>query len=408
MLQRSERQAWLFNSIVVLGLLLTAFSSLKLYFTWSLPLTVISTISFVSCFLYIAVYRKIQYIPTYKFVLCCILSMVFLYEIVFIVETLPALFVTLVSCFICNFVIIVENDTKKMLLDCLVKTTQIMVAVSLLWWILFLLGYSLPHYYSETDAFYVHTVYYLFLLNGVPMEQVVPRFAGFFMEPGHLGTTCCFILYINKFKFRDFGNIVLLLGVLFSLSLAAYGLLIGGYALYLFLYAKRGLRYLLLFIIAVVVIWFISYNYRNGDNYLYMKIFSRLAFEDGEMVGNNRVTSYFEEIFANYMNSSDIWLGKGRDAFASNGIVGTLYGCAGWQRFLYVRGISGIVLLMFFLYSYLRRYYTRLGLGFFILYIVANGIRDYPLKEYWLFFYLLALPLFSVDKNMVGKYKKRI
>lgn len=395
-MQLSIRQDRLFNGITVVCILLTAFCSLKLYFTWALPLTAVAAFSLFSCILYITLYKRIQFVSTFKIELCIILTIVFLYEILLIAESILSALVTLIGCFICCFIIISENKEKNDWLSYLIKATQIFTTISLIGWIVFLLGYPLPSYFSQTDVYYAHTVYYLFLLNGLPGEQLIPRFAGFFMEPGHLGTTCCLMLYINKFNLKHLGNIVLLLAVLFSLSLAAYGLLIGGIGLYFLFSKKRGLWYLFFFGISVVLIWIISYNYQSGDNYLYMKIFSRLEFVDGEMVGNNRTTNFFDTIFTKFLDSTDIWTGVGKEAFNSRGATGILYGCAGWQRYFYLRGIIGTFLILLFLLAYLRKFYSKLGLGFFILYVVTNGIRDYPLKEYWLFLYLMALPILRV------------
>lgn len=86
----------------------------------------------------------------------------------------------------------------------------------------------------------------------------------------------------------------MLLGVLFSLSLAAYGLLIGGVALYIFYNTKRGMIYVTVFSLFIAVVWIISINYNSGENYLNKRIFERLIFEDGEMMGANRTTDFFK------------------------------------------------------------------------------------------------------------------
>ena len=83
-----------------------------------------------------------------------------------------------------------------------ISCTQFIVAIGLFGWILYLFNVSLPHYIDLSDPYYVHTIYYLFNLNGLPEFQIVPRFSGSFLEPGHLGTMCVFLLYINRFNLR--------------------------------------------------------------------------------------------------------------------------------------------------------------------------------------------------------------
>lgn len=57
---------------------------------------------------------------------------------------------------------------------------------------------------------------------------------------------CVFLLCINRFRLREFGNKILLAGVLFSLSLAAYGLLVGAVIIYFIQMRKIILDYCIL------------------------------------------------------------------------------------------------------------------------------------------------------------------
>lgn len=74
-----------------------------------------------------------------------------------------------------------------------------------------------PFYYSD------HYNYIFFIL---PIEYLFPRFSGPFIEPGHMGMISVFLIYANNFDFKSRKFLwILLIGVLFSLSLAAYILL---------------------------------------------------------------------------------------------------------------------------------------------------------------------------------------
>lgn len=217
------------EAFLALGFLLLMFKSFRLYFTWNIPQTLVTGLGLISCLSYCFFYHgKIFSRITFHHVLLAFgISAVFLYEILIISQSaLLPLFVVFTTLICSIFLILLDNGTRVRLLYYVTLLTQVIVGISLVGWILFLLNIPLPHYYSDTDTYYTHTVYYLFLLNGVPELQLMPRFAGLFLEPGHLGTICCFLLYVENFNFKKLGNIVLLLGVLFSFSLAAYGLLL--------------------------------------------------------------------------------------------------------------------------------------------------------------------------------------
>ena len=391
------------NFFLGVSFLLMMFKSFRLYFTWDISMVLIAILGGGSSLLYYIHYYKRIYDKTtlYQVFLCFSITLVFLYEILTISEfNILSLFTVFTSLWCSVFLILSDCSTQVRLLRYVVKATQIIVAISLVGWLLYLLNVPLPHYYSETDAFYTHTVYYLFILNGIPELQIMPRFAGMFLEPGHLGTICCLLLYVEGFNLKKKGNIILLLGVLFSLSLAAYGLLIGGVALYIFYNTKRGMIYVTVFSLFIAVIWIMSINYNSGENYLNKRIFERLIFEDGEMMGANRTTDFFQTRFDRYVISSDIWFGVGREAFDAKGTSTTniLNGCAGWKRFYFLRGVVGCFLLLLFLFSYWRKYPSSKAGAFLILFLVANMIRDYPLREYFLFIYLLSIPVLYQGK----------
>ena len=270
---------------------------------------------------------------------------------------------------------------------------------------MFFIGIPLPHYLDTSDPYYTHEVFYLFNLNFSP-DQIVPRFAGVFLEPGHLGTMCIFLLYINKFKLKSVGNITLLLGALLSLSLAAYGLLVIAFSIYLINIKK--VFWLFIFGILFGFGWVISANYLNGDNIMYQFIYHRFEFENGEMVGNNRTSSYFDSEYSKYCSTERVITGMGQDAFGSekNASNNITIGCAGYKRYFFIRGIIGSMLTILFLIGYYWMYRSKYSFGFLIVYIIANFIRDYPLKPIWLFLFIMAIPILTYQskKNNTNKH----
>ena len=135
------------------------------------------------------------------------------------------------------------------------------------------------------------------------------RFSGYFLEPAHIGVASTVLLISQNYNFRKWYNLILLLTVIISFSLAAYVLFIFGLYVKLLLSSKHFVLYtfILLFISLIVVL--IALNYEQGDNFFNKYIFERLSFEDGEMVGNNRVSHGFKQDFERFMDSNKIWFG---------------------------------------------------------------------------------------------------
>lgn len=385
----------------IIALLCVMFMSMRLLFTWPLPQFIIYLASFAVTLLFAITFRKnLRYVRPSVFVSLLLLILVFLYEMLFVWELrVISLLVGLIVIINTGVLLLSGKEIAVSLFSCCDYILKIIIGVSLAGWILFLLGVPLPHFHSETDAFYEHTVYYLFVLNGTPEHQLIPRFAGMFLEPGHMGTTSCFLLYANKFNLREKGNIVLLAAVLFSLSLAAYGLLIGGVILYLFFNSKKGILYIIPVIVLFIGVWISSTMYRGGDNILNQKIFSRLEIVDGEMTGNNRTTMVFDRMYGRFVKSDRVYFGMGRETYEKNTSKNLVNGCAGIKRYIYTRGIIGTIIMLLLLISLLYADYSSLGLGFLILFVIANMIRDYPQKELWLYIYCTVLPYLKYRSN---------
>lgn len=91
----------------------------------------------------------------------------------------------------------------------------------------------------------------------------------------------------------------------------------------------------------------------------------------------------------------------GRDAFGSekNANQNITIGCAGYKRYFFIRGVLGTVLLLLFLVAYYWNYRSIWTLGFLIVFIVGNLIRDYPLKPIWLYLFILSLPILKLENK---------
>lgn len=378
-----------------IGVLVFVFMSMNMSLTWPLARISITLFTFITtCFFLFVQKRGVFKVTTSGINLCMFLGILCLYQLSFCVQfNLDS-----ISRYICTFlvgsVIIVSTlKIKIKLLEIFSKSLGILLSVSLVGWVLFLSGVPLPHYTTYDGVFYTHTNYYFFLSDGYT-EELVPRFMGMFQEPGHLGTTCVFLLFVNRFNLKRWDCMIMFISILFSLSLAAYGLLIGGMILHMLIYSRHKIIYttLLVTVLAGSAIFAISVD--RGDNVVNQMIVSRLEItDDGDIAGNNRYAEFFRYRYSRFIESKDRYFGIGN--MYENLARRWWNNSAGWRRLLVTNGIVGTVLVLLFYIFVLRKNYSRAGLALFILYVVANMIRDHVMKEYWLYIYLMAIPILA-------------
>lgn len=376
-------------------ILLMMYSSMQLYFTWFIPQSFLTFISFISLVFYLP-YNKL-YVTNKRLLSVILISIIFVYEGLKIYPISILSWMQLSSRIILVSVLIFSKyDFLYKALKFIIRVTAIIILVSLIFWVMYLIGVQLPHYFVTTNNYYDHSVYYFFLLNN---GSVIPRFAGLFLEPGHVGSTACLLLFLNGLTLKKWENVIFIIAILLSLSLAAYGLLIGCIGLHLFIKSKKAFLKLIPYLVVLFLLVIFFSNYNGGDNPINEKILMRLVFENGEMAGNNRTSVAFDNAYDSYIKSERVFTGMGRDVMAAeSGVVGILNGTATWKRYFFLRGYVGCVLLLFFLFYYFYAYSTKRGFAFLILYLVCNMIRDYPLDELWLYLMVISLPVYSKIK----------
>ena len=161
------------------------------------------------------------------------------------------------------------------------------------------------------------------------------RFYGLFDEPGVVGTLCTLFLYSNYYRFNSWQYVVIFIAGLFSFSFFFYVMS------FFFLFKKQSLKYialavLCLFLIITIFNEFFITNYEVFDKL----IFSRFT-SDGDY-GGNRVNSLFAVKYIDYLQTFDIFWGRGSSELNliaeggssykfliySNGIVWFIFLCA--------------------------------------------------------------------------------
>ncbi len=393
-----------------IGIVLLMFKSNRILYVRYIQDFFFFLFSFALMLPYAVTYRKsLERVSMFKGICILLLCAIFFYERGMLADlTSRAIICMLITMFGGAMLIMAPLEHKKVVLRVLTISVEAILLIALIGWIPFLLGVDLPHFRDTSDVYYMHQVYYIFNTFSINSPDDVRRFAGPFLEPGHLGTMCVYLLYINGCNLKKFGNIILFVSTIMSLSLAAYGMLIG--AVILILIEKR--KYWAVGIVSTIVlaIGSTAAAFLNGDNVLNKAIVSRLEMtESGDIAGNNRYTTFFEDTYSKYLNTDKIWLGVGKGAYTSkNKSSGNLMmGNAGYKRYFYLRGIVGTSLLLIFMALYYSRYHSLKSFGFLLIYVISNLIRDYPAKEIWMYLFLIAIPILYFEGRTPKKYKNK-
>ena len=243
---------------------------------------------------------------------------------------------------------------------------------------------------------------YIFLIKSQSLREYF-RFNGPFSESGHMSMICAFLLYANKYNLKQWYNIVFLISVLFSLSLAGYVLLGLGLSLYSIKSVKTIIGVLVLgciIYIGVTQLW------NNGNNPVNEIVFSRLEYdEDKGISGNNRFSSDTDKYYEN-LSTIELLVGVGLDEYNKQIELGTIGG-AGYKLFIIINGFLGsmFVLMIYYNITYLSNN-RRYAIGFLILMIASFMQRSYPTWMSWLLPYISGIAMSFTNKTLIKKQIK--
>ncbi len=235
---------------------------------------------------------------------------------------------------------------------------------------------------------------YIVLLKGAFYDI---RFNAIFREPGHLAMIASYFLFANRYDMKKWYNIVLLIVIGFTLSLAGYVLTIVGYLFNLLLAGrftkvfKKLIPYIVIMIIAVVGI--MSYN--RGNNFVNELIIARLEYdEDKGVQGNNRVNDYTDSYFRNMINDGSFIIGIGHDKQSHLASIGKVTG-AGYKIHIIARGLIGTILIFMFYYVLAKNSpYRQFAFFMLLLYCLSFWQRAYPSWPAWIIPFITSIYIY--------------
>lgn len=283
-------------------------------------------------------------------------------------------------------VVILSVDEMKYLLKVITNCFVVILVISIFGWVLYLIGFPLsytgPHYHQ--NGFHVYYDYFFFTV-GSSSTLEYQRFSSVFLEPGQMATPCAFLFHLNTrndriFRFR---NMIMLVAIIMSFSLVAYGLLL--FSIVANLLTRSNSKYT--FPIMVVTLslfgglyWYFS---TNEDTAVYARIISRLEYdeESNTISGYNRTGENFEIHYANLMQSSEKYFGA-RDQL-TEGNDWTVQ-ASGYKKFIVYHGIVGFSLVLLLMLMLFWNNRSMASLVYVLIVVVAFLVRDLLTSPLWL------------------------
>lgn len=195
------------------------------------------------------------------------------------------------------------------------------------------------------------------------------------------------LLLAQMGKWKKWYNIVLIIATLMTFSLAAYVLFVVIIFFNMWCQRKDIAKKMIASVLFLAVICIVAFYYNGGDNLIHDLILMRLEIEDGEMVGDNRVTDDFQMEFDDFLQSSDIFLGREMDW--------TTFGNSGFRVYIYENGLIGLLLvILLYIFAYSHAKDKRVWIAAMTIATLCFIVRGYPL---WYNYFIPLLCTASLD-----------
>lgn len=175
--------------------------------------------------------------------------------------------------------------------------------------------YTIDQYYGDNEG-----IFYLnYGFSNIYLNDSMLRLCGLFNEPGVFGTCCALILCADKFNLRKIGNIILLVGAIFSFSLAAM-LIALIYLAFISIKNRHTISAAVVLIGAFLVLASI-----NSSNDSFDKLLSRVDIEN-RTINDDRTNEVFEKELERQRKSTvDYLFGYGEGANKGKGMVASSF-----------------------------------------------------------------------------------
>ena len=305
-----------------------------------------------------------------------------------------------------TFLVLLNEDDKKKCLKYIVKWFAILMVPAMITYLLCqTIGLPsfgklqvsdspyLPQWYLNKENYIFCTMYAL---------KETERFNGPFNEPGHLGMMAAFLLFADGFNFKKKSTWIILLALLVTLSLSGYVLAFVGYMFTRYYQKKMKLKFIILFLVAVLVGYLFANFYNGGDNVINERIVSRLEpDEEKGIAGNNRVQGDIHLYFLTMFSDTKLIL-FGYDKETMDYLLSTESRGNGMEMYMVSFGLIGVILSIFFYFVVFFYRNDKKAASLFLTFVILMLLqRSYWYWFSWIICYLYGLS--SWDKNIYLK-----
>lgn len=289
------------------------------------------------------------------------------------------------------FLIMLNVSDRETILDNTIKTFAIIIFPSLVYFLLYSIGITLPHSTllsahpgkALLGSYYMHFPFGL--INIDPYSP--PRWCGIFDEPGFVGTVAVLLFAAGYNKVNKKWAALLLFEAIMTLSLGAYTLLVIFVVVYTI---KKGLIKFA-FVLLALYIGLMFFIDKKTNNESITALQDRFDVTSTFMLKDNRSTKSFDDAFESFFDKGGypLWFGNGKYAYSDDV---DMAGSFSYKCLVYDFGIVGFCLYIgFFIVCAIRVGKLKDNLPFFIVFLTSIYQRPYVFSILFTTIFILGI-----------------
>lgn len=229
---------------------------------------------------------------------------------------------------------------------------------------------------------------YPFLVVYQEWGIVIPRFFGYYDEPGVVGIIAGVMLCVRKFNMKDKFNIPIFIAGLLSLSFSFFIV----FAVYIIVFAKTKYKLAVIILVAFLV----TYYYSNQTLYNY--VFKRFEINEGRIVGDNRIADInFDSWYRTFQRSSYYYFGLGPASSIKHNLGGSSY-----KDVIIEQGLIFFILYLasFFILAFKKLKLSKELFIYILIFISIMYQRPWIAKMYYVFLFFASISALSRRHNL--------
>lgn len=288
----------------------------------------------------------------------------------------------------------ISNEELRIALSYVTKFLAIIVSISLPMWLINAFVYELP-VIGQLDlsqmkgAEYVYNNYLFFVTNA---GKDYMRFYSMFDEPGVLGTFSAFVLFANKYRF-NYQNTIILLGAIFTYSMAFYILTFIGFIFY----SMTSIKKMLILLFSLSSICYVTYYFLRDDLAFNYAVISRIESFGMDQV-EDRTDGITNNYWKKYIKSNDLYWGMGDEKPILEG--------NSYKMFIIEYGIQGTITL-FLMYLVLIKKMNKSILCFCMIFILSFLQRPFAFRAWQILLFSCVVAELSSKKHFYIHLKNK-